>query len=390
MPNPIVMCMGTRPEIIKMAPVYRALREASLPVALLHTGQHEEMAWPLYAFFGMRPERAIALERKSDALAHLNAQLLSEIHTAFESLKPSAVLVHGDTSSALAAAQAAFFLKLPVGHVEAGLRSHDAFDPFPEEMNRTLIGRLARWHFAPTPVAVENLSREGVAADRIHLVGNSIVDATALAVDHLAGLPDGGLGLLPASLAGLDQAITGRRLLLVTAHRRENWGDGIASIAKAVARLLEEDPGFVAVWPVHANPRVRDTVARVMQSLSAAARARLFVCEPLNYAPLMWVMQRSWVILTDSGGIQEEALSQRVPVMVLRDTTERPEVLEAGAGLLVGTDSDKICAAVTALVEQPAMHQRMRSTRNPFGDGTTSRQIAGILAPTLHQTRLAA
>ena len=154
MPNPIVMCMGTRPEIIKMAPVYRALREASLPVALLHTGQHEEVAWPLYAFFGMRPERAIALERKSDALAHLNAQLLSEIHTAFESLKPSAVLVHGDTSSALAAAQAAFFLKLPVGHVEAGLRSHDAFDPFPEEMNRTLIGRLARWHFAPTPVAV--------------------------------------------------------------------------------------------------------------------------------------------------------------------------------------------------------------------------------------------
>jgi UDP-N-acetylglucosamine 2-epimerase (non-hydrolysing) len=141
---------------------------------------------------------------------------------------------------------------------------------------------------------------------------------------------------------------------------------------------------------VHANPRVRDTVARVMQSLSEAARARLFVCEPLNYAPLMWVMQRSWVILTDSGGIQEEALSQRVPVMVLRDTTERPEVLEAGAGLLVGTDSDKICAAVMALVEQPAMHQRMRSTRNPFGDGTTARQIAGILAPALHQTRLAA
>ena len=246
--------MGTRPEIIKMAPVYRALKNSSLPVRLLHTGQHEEMAWPLYQFFGIAPDHLLKIERTSGSLAHLSALLLEQIDAVFQQDAPAAVLVHGDTSSALSATLAAFYRKIPIGHVEAGLRSGSMYDPFPEEKNRELIGRIASWHFAPTPIAESNLLREGIDSKKIYRVGNTIVDATLWGVGHVDSLPSQGISTLPTSLANLPAVLPGRRLLLVTAHRRENWGKGIASVASAVLEAVQNEENLCVVWPVHANP----------------------------------------------------------------------------------------------------------------------------------------
>jgi len=380
-----LICMGTRPEIIKMAPVYRALKNSRLGVAILHTGQHEEMAWPLYEFFGMRPDHCVNLNRSSSALSHLSARLLEEVAGVLEVVKPKVVLVHGDTSSTLSAALAAFYQQIPIGHVEAGLRSGSMYDPFPEEMNRALVGRVAQWHFAPTAQAAENLRREGVPRERIHIVGNTIVDAALWGCEQLerraesaAELIDSGLGHVPTLLQKRD-----RKLILVTAHRRENWGGGIAGIAQAVRRLLEEREELCVVWPVHANRIVRDTVYVGFQGMEDSAAKRLVLCEPLNYTALLWVLRHAWITMTDSGGIQEEAIAVKVPVLVLRETTERPELLAAGGGVLVGTDPRAIVERVRWLLEDEAAHRRMRSAKNPFGDGHAAEYIARILEQAL-------
>ena len=378
--------MGTRPEIIKMAPVYRALKNSSMPVALLHTGQHEEMAWPLYEFFGIKPDYLLKLERTSDSLAHLNALLLEEIHAILQRANPSAVLVHGDTSSALAAALASFYQKIPVGHVEAGLRSGQMYDPFPEEKNREMIGRLATWHFAPTPIAEASLLREGLAPASIHRVGNTIVDATLWGAQHVEDLPEHGLSALPDSLALLPAALPGKRLMVVTAHRRENWGAGIASIATAVRNAMHDDPDLCVVWPVHANPKVKDAVHRVFQDMPASAASRLFLCASLNYPALLWLMKRAWLILTDSGGIQEEAMVMHVPVFVLRNTTERPELIEAGGGILVGTNTQVINEKLEWFRSDQLARKRMCSVANPFGDGHAAHYIRDILLKELPTT----
>lgn len=379
----VLICMGTRPEIIKMAPVYRALRASRLGVTILHTGQHEEMAWPLYEFFGMRPDHIVNLSRSSAALSHLSARLLEEIASVVEVVRPKAVLVHGDTSSTLNAALAAFYQQIPIGHVEAGLRSGAMYDPFPEEMNRSLVGRVAQWHFAPTVQAAENLRSEGVPQERIHIVGNTIVDAALWGGAHLGARSDFATELIDCGLHQVPQLANGRRLLLVTAHRRENWGSGIAGIACAVRRALEAHEELCAVWPVHANRTVRDTVYAAFQGMARDPASRLVLCEPLNYAALLWVLQRAWLALTDSGGIQEEAIAVKVPVLVLRETTERPELLDAGGGILTGTDPDSICAQLDALLGDEVRHTRMRQARNPFGDGHAAEYIARILEQAL-------
>ena len=379
MGQPTLLSMGTRPEIIKMAPLYRALRAVGHGVSVLHTGQHDSMAWPLYKFFDMLPDHALELHRHGTSLSHLSAALLTQTQQALDRIKPRAVLVHGDTSSAAMVSIAAFYNHIPVGHVEAGLRSHDREDPFPEEMNRGLIGRFASWHFAPTPAAVDNLRRENVAAQAIHLVGNTIVDATRWASAHLETLPGQGRFVLPAELARVPGAMAERRLVLVTAHRRENWGNGIDRICSAVRELLVRHAELLVVWPVHVNPTVHDAVHRAMAPLADDAAARLFLCEPLDYPALMYLLRHAWLILTDSGGIQEEAVSLRVPVLVLRDTTERPELLDVKAGLLVGTQPAAIVQAFERLWSNEAAHAAMRAASNPFGDGRASQRISSLL-----------
>ena len=375
----ILLCMGTRPEIIKMAPVYYALKDRGMEPLLLHTGQHKDMADPMYRFFKIVPDFSLHLPRTSDALYHLSALLLEKLGAAFGTVKPSAVLVHGDTSSAAMAALAAFYHRIPIGHVEAGLRSQQDYDPFPEEKNREIIGRLARWHFAPTDMARQNLLRENTQESRIHVVGNTVVDAVRLAntdfsdtLEHAKELTDGPLKTLPAMLEG-------RRLILITAHRRENLGRPLLSITEAVRELLETDPQIVVVWPVHSNPHIRATVDEALTDLPAHAAQRLFLTRPLSYPSTLNLLKRAWLVLTDSGGIQEEASCVHTPVLILRETTERPELVESGGGILIGTDRDAIVAHVRRLSHDGAALQSMREAPNPFGDGNAAARIHDIL-----------
>ena len=374
----VMLCMGTRPEIIKMAPVHRALRAIGMEAVVFHTGQHRELAMSLYRLFDITPAVQVdALERKGGSLAELGAALMEQSHHAIAAQKPDIVLVHGDTSSALYAALAAFYLEVSIGHVEAGLRTNDPYDPFPEEINRQLIARLARWHFAPTQGARDSLHAEGIAAGAIHKVGNTAVDA-ALDVAYRTEA-DPSIAEWPAGLRDLSLHAPGRKLILITAHRRENWGRGIADIAQAVAALVDLEPEVIVVWPVHPNPQVRDAV----HAGTAAARQRhpqrLILSEPLDYACLVAMLKRSWLVMTDSGGIQEEAAAFGTPVLVLRETTERPELIAQGGGVIVGTDPQTILGAARPLLRAAESRAAMVVKRNPFGDGSAARRIASIL-----------
>ena len=388
--RPILISVGTRPEIIKMAPVYAELRQRGLPVAWVHTGQHREMADTLYQFFGIVPEHTLALDRRNASLAHLNALLLESLSELYQGLQPQAVLVHGDTTSTLASATAAFYNDVPVGHVEAGLRTHVPREPFPEEKNRELTARLARWHFAPTTGAAANLAREGIQAAAVHTVGNTAVDAALAGSARLDDLLAAGAEVLPPAVAQLRRHIDRLdgaggagarplRLITVTAHRRENWGQGILHTALAVADLLAAHADLAVVWPVHGNPAVSDAVHQALGSLVRDLPGRLLLCPPLDYPALLWCLRRSSLALTDSGGIQEEGAALSTPVLVLRNTTERPELIEAGAGLLVGTARAKVVATVSRLLGDAAALQAMRDAVNPFGDGRTSARVAAVL-----------
>jgi len=378
--KPVLISVGTRPEIIKMAPVYSELRRRGIPVVWVHTGQHREMAESLYAFFDIEPEHEVVLERRNGSLAHLNALLLEGLSDIFEKVRPGAVLVHGDTTSTLGSAQAAFYLDIPIGHVEAGLRTFNAREPFPEEKNRELTARLARWHFAPTAGAAANLGAEGLSGDGVHMVGNTAVDAAVAGTARLAELLDNGTLALPEPLQRLRPHLGRCRLITVTAHRRENWGPGIRNIARAVARLLAQHDDLAVVWPVHGNPAVSEVVHAELGALAGTLGGRLCLCPPLDYPALLWCLQHSLLAMTDSGGIQEEGAALSCPVLVLHSTTERPELVEAGAGMILGTDEDHIVATVGRMLSGGEALDRMRSAVNPFGDGRTARRIADVLA----------
>jgi len=361
-----------------MAPLYHELVRRGAKIALLHTGQHKDLAQPMYDFFGMQPDYSLHLNRTASTLEHLSALLIEKIGQVLVQTTPRAVLVHGDTSSALMAALSAFYQKIPVAHVEAGLRSGDRYDPFPEEINRELITRLATWHFAPTPQAALNLMREGIAEDRIRMVGNSIVDAVAIAQQELKAderrqVPLYADPQLPA------KRLQGRRVILVTAHRRENWDGPILSVAKAIKTLITELPDTLVVWPVHANPIVMQTVHSVLGKLPKKLAQSVLLVDPLSYPVLIDLLSKAWLVLTDSGGIQEEAASLHAPILVLRETTERPELIEVGAGRLVGTRHDDIVDAVRSLWNNPDEYATMKVARNPFGDGTAAAQMVEAL-----------
>ena len=284
--SPVLISVGTRPEIIKMAPVYAELRRRGVPVVWVHTRQHREMADTLYDFFGIQPEHELALERRNGSLAHLNSLLLEGLSELFEQLHPRAVLVHGDTTSTLASAQAAFYLGVPVGHVEAGLRTFNPREPFPEEKNRELTARLANWHFAPTAGAAANLAREGIADAAVHMVGNTVVDAALTTSARLDELLAKGSPALPCEIAPLRRNVGVQRLITVMAYRRENWGDGIRSTARAVAALRHDHDEIAVVWPVHGNPEVSDAVHAELDGLVNPLEGRLTLCPPLDYPAL--------------------------------------------------------------------------------------------------------
>jgi len=371
-------CIGTRPEIIKMAPVCSELKARGCTVLLAHTGQHEAVADALYAFFGLQPDVNLVLRRKSPSLAHLSAALLDGLEDVMPSLDPDVVLVQGDTTSALAGALVGYYHDKPVAHVEAGLRTRER-EPFPEEMNRTLIGRLARWHFPPTRQSRENLLLEGVDPAGIFEVGNTVIDAALWARARLAQPSFDLAAATPPNLREFQACHAAHRLLLVTAHRRENWGQPIRNIARAVGAIVERHRDTVAVWPVHPNPALRADVEAEIRALPHAARERICLTEPLGYPSLIALLANCEFVLTDSGGIQEEASAFGKPVLVARASTERQELVEAGGARLVGTSVEGIIAQADRLLNDPGAYSSMQLAGSPFGDGTSAARIADIL-----------
>jgi UDP-N-acetylglucosamine 2-epimerase (non-hydrolysing) len=369
-------CIGTRPEIIKMASLHRVLKARGDTMRVLHTGQHEEMAHVLYRFFDMGPDLQIQLQRRSPRLGNLTADLLDNVDRVIAETQPDVVLVQGDTSSALVGALAGYYNDKPVAHIEAGLRTGER-DPFPEEKNRELIGRLAHWHFPPTEQSRDNLLREGIAPTQVHLVGNTVIDTALWVREHMA---TDALAALPAPLPGFLAAHAGARLLLVTAHRRENWGQPIRNIATAVGQLLQQHPDLIVVWPIHPNPAVRNDVESVFHGLAPDCRARACLTDPLDYPALITVLAHCQFTLTDSGGIQEEASALGRPVLIARDSTERQELVQAGGALLVGTDTERIVKEASRLLDQPEAYRAMQLSTSPFGDGHSAERIAYILS----------
>ncbi|MBP1627434.1 MAG: UDP-N-acetylglucosamine 2-epimerase [Holophagaceae bacterium] len=361
-----------------MAPVYKALRARGARVAVLHTGQHEAVASVLYDFFEMPPDIVIDLQRKSASLAHLTSALLDGVEDALRTLDPDVVMVQGDTSSAFVGALAAYYRDKPVAHVEAGLRTGQR-DPFPEEKNRELIGRLAHWHFPPTPQARRNLLAEGISTDRIFEVGNTVIDAALWTRERIMQASFDLAPCTPPGLMDFQAACPGRRMILVTAHRRENWGQPIRNIAKALATVIREHPETVAIWPVHPNPAVRADVEAEISMLPPGVKDRICLTEPLIYPVMIDLLARCAFTLTDSGGIQEEASAFAKPVLVARDCTERQELVEAGGARLVGTDMEEIVACSRLLLHDEAIYRSMQLDASPFGDGRSAWRIAEIV-----------
>ncbi|WP_185966149.1 non-hydrolyzing UDP-N-acetylglucosamine 2-epimerase [Rhodopseudomonas palustris] len=373
MPERVMVVFGTRPECIKLAPVVAELnrRPGAFSTIVCSTGQHREMLDQALASFDLVTDLDLGVMQPNQTLPGLTAALLTALSAAIAQAKPDRVVVQGDTTTAFAAALAAYYARLPVAHVEAGLRSGDRYNPFPEEINRRIVASLAELHFAPTERAFQALRREGIAEATIHLTGNTIVDALHLLKARLD--TPGGLDRIsaPVKAFGAD----GRRLVLVTCHRRENFGDDLAAICRAVARIARAHPDCLIVFPVHLNPNVR---AQVMPLLSGLGNVAL--CEPVAYDDLIYLLSRATLVLSDSGGIQEEAPSFGVPVLVLRRTTERPEGVDAGVAELVGADENLIVARAAFRLGSEA--GLLPVGTNPYGDGRAAVAIADILERT--------
>lgn len=374
----VLVVFGTRPEAIKMAPVIQAISgHPWLETRLCVTAQHREMLDQVLDLFAIRPDFDLDIMRPGQDLYSLTADVLLRIGAVYEKYQPDLVLVHGDTTTTFVASLAAFYRKIDVGHVEAGLRTGNLHAPFPEEANRQLTATLTRHHFAPTPAARDNLVRENVPADRIYVTGNTVIDALLEVASRLEN--DAGLSSQLAARFPFLRA--GARLVLITGHRRENFGEGFRAICRAIGRLAADFPDTDFVYPVHLNPNVLGPVQSML-----AGRTNIHLIEPQDYLPFVWLMKRSTIILTDSGGVQEEAPSLGKPVLVMRETTERPEAVEAGTVELVGTDEDLIHRAATRLLTDPVAYDRMSRAHNPYGDGQAARRIARAIATILSPT----
>ena len=369
----IMLVFGTRPEAIKMAPLVKEFQKYpdKFKTIVCVTGQHREMLDQVLRIFEIVPDYDLNIMKQGQDLYDVTSRVLLGMRDVLKEVQPDVVLVHGDTTTSTAAALAAFYQQIPVGHVEAGLRTHNIYSPWPEEMNRQITGRIATYHFAPTPLSRQNLLAENVKPEQIVVTGNTVIDALYMVVGKIKS--DKALDkeleeVLLHSGYDVNRLSDGKKMVLITGHRRENFGDGFISMCKAIQALTQKYPEVDFVYPMHLNPNVRKPIHKVFgEDLSNLGN--MFFIEPLEYLSFVYLMEKSTIVLTDSGGIQEEAPGLGKPVLVMRDTTERPEALEAGTVKLVGTDFDKIVGEVSELLTNQEYYERMSKAVNPYGDG---------------------
>lgn len=374
-----MLVFGTRPEAIKMAPLVKEFQKypEQFKTIVCVTGQHREMLDQVLNLFEITPDYDLNIMKQGQDLYDVTARVLVGMRDVLKEAQPDVVLVHGDTTTSTASALAAFYQQIPVGHVEAGLRTHNIYSPWPEEMNRLITGRIATYHFSPTPLSKENLLKENVAENAITVTGNTVIDALYMVVDKIKSNSELS-SELAAILAnsGYDTArlADGKKLVLITGHRRENFGDGFINMCTAIKDLTQKYPDVDFVYPMHLNPNVRKPIHEVFgEDLSNLGN--MFFIEPLEYLSFVYLMEQSTIVLTDSGGIQEEAPGLGKPVLVMRDTTERPEALEAGTVKLVGTNYDKIVSEVSGLLDDSEYYDTMSKAVNPYGDGLACGRI---------------
>lgn len=378
-----MLVFGTRPEAIKMAPLVKEFQKHStvFETIVCVTGQHRQMLDQVLSIFDIKPDYDLNIMKSGQDLYDVTSRVLLGMRDVLSAVSPDVVLVHGDTTTSTAAALASFYQQIPVGHVEAGLRTHNIYSPWPEEMNRQITGRIAAYNFAPTALSRENLLKEGVSDGKIMVTGNTVIDALYWVVDKMKrdrNLCEDLKSVLKASGYDVDRLKDGKRLVLITGHRRENFGDGFLSMCRAVKSLTEKYPDVDFVYPMHLNPNVRKPIHEVFgENLSDLNN--MFFIEPLEYLSFVFLMEKAAIVLTDSGGIQEEAPGLGKPVLVMRDTTERPEALDAGTVKLVGTDYKKIVDAVSALMEDDNEYAEMSQAVNPYGDGLACQRIVDAL-----------
>ncbi len=377
----MMLVFGTRPEAIKMAPLVKEFQKypEKFKTIVCVTGQHREMLDQVLRIFDIQPDYDLNIMKQGQDLYDVTAKVLIGMRDVLKETQPDIVLVHGDTTTSTAAALAAFYQQIPVGHVEAGLRTHNIYSPWPEEMNRQITGRITTYHFAPTSLSKDNLLQEGVAGEQIIVTGNTVIDALYMVVEKIKN--DGILScelekVLKASGYDISRLSDGKKLVLITGHRRENFGDGFISMCKAIKSLSEKYPEVDFVYPMHLNPNVRKPIHEVF---GKSQRANLFFIEPLEYLSFVYLMEKAAIVLTDSGGIQEEAPGLGKPVLVMRDTTERPEALAAGTVKLVGTNYDKIVNEVSGLLDSQEYYEKMSKAVNPYGDGKACSRIVKAL-----------
>ncbi len=365
MTKKVLFLFGTRPEAIKMAPVVQYFQQhpGQVTTKVCVTAQHREMLDQVLDFFEITPDYDLDLMQKGQSLTGLSARILTELSAVLESYQPDVVFVHGDTTTTMMGSIAAFYHKIKVAHVEAGLRTHDKWAPFPEEINRQITGRIADYHFAPTRKAEQNLLEEKTVG-QIIVTGNTVIDALFRGLEKLKNYEDDEINDLKRRFDD------DRKIILVTGHRRENFGQGFINICQALKNIALDHPEVQVIYPVHLNPNVQKPVNELLGDV-----ANIHLLSPLSYPAFLWLMNRSYMIVTDSGGIQEEAPSLGKPVLVMRDTTERPEAVEAGTVILVGTDQSKIIAETEKLLTDTGHYQRMQKSHNPYGDGKASQRI---------------
>jgi UDP-N-acetylglucosamine 2-epimerase (non-hydrolysing) len=383
----IMLVFGTRPEAIKMAPLVKEFQKYpdQFQTIVCVTGQHREMLDQVLHLFDIIPDYDLNIMKQGQDLYDVTSRVLLGMRDVLKKVQPDVVLVHGDTTTSTASALAAFYQQIPVGHIEAGLRTHNIYSPWPEEMNRLITSRIAICNFAPTQLSKQNLLDEGIGKDKILVTGNTVIDALYMVLDKMKKDQNLSFELqseLKRSGYQVDRLNVNKRLVLITGHRRENFGDGFINMCSAIKTLCENYPEVDFVYPMHLNPNVRSAIEKVFGLVSEISDKtnnsyleNMFFIEPLDYLPFVYLMERSDIVLTDSGGIQEEAPGLGKPVLVMRDTTERPEALEAGTVKLVGTDFNKIVLEVSALLDNKSYYEKMSMAQNPYGDGKASGRI---------------
>lgn len=386
----ILLVFGTRPEAIKMAPLVKVFQQQpeDFQTVVAVTGQHREMLDQVLRIFEITPDYDLAIMKPGQDLYDITSRVLTGMRDVLKEVNPDIVLVHGDTTTSTAAALAAFYQQIPVGHIEAGLRTHNIYSPWPEEMNRQITSRITAYNFAPTTLSRQNLIDEGVSEDKISVTGNTVIDALHLVINKIKSNPDAEAEILTTlATQGINQSLLNswsidRRLVLITGHRRENFGDGFLNICHAIKELALKYPNVDFVYPVHLNPNVLEPVHEILGHATtdtSKTLSNVFLISPLDYLPFVYMMNKSFLVLTDSGGIQEEAPGLGKPVLVMRDTTERPEAVDAGTVLLVGTNKDRIVKEVVRLLDNNEHYNNMSKASNPYGDGKASERIVAVL-----------